>query len=138
MLELKPGEPVVISGGARGITALVATELARTWRPTLLILGTTPLPEERESNDTAGLTGEAEIKAALHARLRREGRPGSPADIEKVYQVPSPRTGGSRKPGDPSQGRGRPSTIPRPTCATLGHWLVSWRNGAAGMGTPSG
>jgi acyl transferase domain-containing protein/NAD(P)H-dependent flavin oxidoreductase YrpB (nitropropane dioxygenase family)/acyl carrier protein len=85
-LELKPGEPVVISGGARGITALVATELARTWRPTLLILGTTPLPEERESDDTAALNGEAEIKAALHARLRREGRPGSPADIEKVYQ----------------------------------------------------
>ncbi len=52
MLELKPGEPVVISGGARGITALVATELARTWRPTLLILGTTPLPEERELYDT--------------------------------------------------------------------------------------
>jgi len=87
VLELKPGEPVVISGGARGITALVATELARTWRPTLLILGTTPLPEERESNDTTGLNGEAEIKAALHARLRREGRPGSPADIEKVYQA---------------------------------------------------
>ena len=28
-LDLKPGEPVLISGGARGITALVAAELAR-------------------------------------------------------------------------------------------------------------
>jgi acyl transferase domain-containing protein/NAD(P)H-dependent flavin oxidoreductase YrpB (nitropropane dioxygenase family)/NAD(P)-dependent dehydrogenase (short-subunit alcohol dehydrogenase family) len=86
VLELKPGEPVVISGGARGITAMVATELARTWRPTLLILGTTPLPEERESTDTSGLTGEAEIKTALLARLRRQGRSGCPADIETVYQ----------------------------------------------------
>ena len=30
---------------------------------------------------------EAEIKAALHARLRREGTPGSPADIETAYQA---------------------------------------------------
>ena len=43
-LEIKPGEPILISGGARGITALVAAELARTWRPTLLMVGTTPLP----------------------------------------------------------------------------------------------
>ncbi len=35
-LELKPGDPVLISGGARGITALAAAELARLWRPTLL------------------------------------------------------------------------------------------------------
>ncbi len=86
-LELKPGEPVLISGGARGITALVAAELARTWRPTLLIVGTTPLPGDSESADTLGLSGEAEIKAALHARLRREGRPGSPAEIETAYQA---------------------------------------------------
>ena len=77
-LELKPGEPVLISGGARGITALVAAELARTWRPTLLMVGTTPLPGDSESADTAGLTGEAEIKAALHARLRHEGQPAEP------------------------------------------------------------
>ena len=62
-------------GRGRGITALVATELARTWRPTLLILGTTPLPEEGEASDTTGLTGEAEIKAALLARYAaRDGR----------------------------------------------------------------
>jgi NAD(P)-dependent dehydrogenase (short-subunit alcohol dehydrogenase family) len=86
-IELQPGNPVVISGGARGITALIAAELARTWRPTLLIVGTTPLPHEIEPPDTSGLTGEAQIKAALHARLRREGRSGSPAEIEAAYQA---------------------------------------------------
>jgi NAD(P)-dependent dehydrogenase (short-subunit alcohol dehydrogenase family) len=86
-LELRPGDPLVISGGARGITALVAGELARAWRPTLLILGTTPPPIEDESPETAGLVGEAEIKAALHARLRREGRPGRPAELESTYQA---------------------------------------------------
>jgi NAD(P)-dependent dehydrogenase (short-subunit alcohol dehydrogenase family) len=87
VLELKPGEPVLISGGARGITALVAAEIARIWQPTLLIVGTTPPPEARESAETAGCSGEAEIKAALHAKLRREGRAGSPAEIETVYQA---------------------------------------------------
>ncbi len=86
-LELNPGAPVLISGGARGITALVAAELARTWRPTLLMLGTTPLPEGKESTATSGLTDEAEIKAALHARLRHDGQPTSPARIESVYQA---------------------------------------------------
>ena len=84
-MELNPGEPVLITGGARGITALAAAELARLWRPTLLIVGTTPLPGDGEPADTLGLSAEADIKAALLARLRREGRPCSPAEIEKHY-----------------------------------------------------
>jgi acyl transferase domain-containing protein len=87
LLELEPGEPVLISGGARGITALVAAELAKKWRPTLLIVGTTPLPTEPEPSDTAVLRTEAEIKAALHARLRGAGRPAGPSDIETAYQA---------------------------------------------------
>ncbi len=86
-LELKPGDPVLISGGARGITALVAAELAKTWRPTLLIVGTTPLPSEPEPFDTASLRGEAEIKTVLHSRLRNSGRPAGPAEIEAAYQA---------------------------------------------------
>jgi NAD(P)-dependent dehydrogenase (short-subunit alcohol dehydrogenase family) len=86
-LELRPGEPVVVSGGARGITALVAAELARAWQATLLICGTTPLPVADESPETAGLVVEAQIKAALHARLRRQGRPGNPAELESSYQA---------------------------------------------------
>jgi NAD(P)-dependent dehydrogenase (short-subunit alcohol dehydrogenase family) len=85
-IELKRGDPVLISGGARGITALVAAELARTWQPTLLIVGTTPSPGDHEPADTAGLEDESQIKAALHARLRRDGRPANPAQIEAVYQ----------------------------------------------------
>jgi NAD(P)-dependent dehydrogenase (short-subunit alcohol dehydrogenase family) len=84
-LELKPGDPVLITGGARGITALAAAELARLWRPTLLLVGTTPLPGDGEPADTLGMSAEADIKAALLARLRRDGRPCSPAEIEKHY-----------------------------------------------------
>ncbi|MHB1555978.1 MAG: SDR family NAD(P)-dependent oxidoreductase, partial [Isosphaeraceae bacterium] len=87
VIELNPGEPVIVTGGARGITALIAAELARAWRPTLLIVGTTPEPGEVEPEDTAGLVDEAGLKAALHARLRREGRPAGPAEIEARYQA---------------------------------------------------
>ena len=45
------------------------------------------MPGDGESADTLGLTAEAEIKAALHARLRHEGEPGSPAEIETAYQA---------------------------------------------------
>ena len=57
-----------------------------TWRATLLMVGTTPLPSTASRLDTAGLFAEAEIKAALHARLRHEGHPAGPAQIESSYQ----------------------------------------------------
>ena len=136
MLELKPGEPVVISGGARGITALVATELARTWRPTLLILGTTPLPEKRELNDTSGLTGEADIKAVLLARLRREGRPTSPADIEKVYQSLR-RAREVRENLEILRKAGADVAYSAADVRDPRRWLALWKNGAAGTESTS-
>jgi acyl transferase domain-containing protein len=86
-ITLRPREPVVISGGARGITALVADELARAWQPTLLIVGTTPAHCSVEQGDTAALAGELEIKSALHLRLSREGRPATAIEIESMYQA---------------------------------------------------
>ena len=38
-----------------------------------------------EAADTAGLTAPAEVKAALIARLGREGRPAAPALVESAY-----------------------------------------------------
>src|SRR5262249_7897530 len=55
-------------------------------QPNLVLVGRSPLPEESEAPDTAGITGPAELKTALIARLRREGRPASPAIIETAYQ----------------------------------------------------
>ncbi len=77
---------VLLTGGARGITAAVALELANRYRPNLVLVGRSPLPDEHESLDTANLTESAELKAALIARLRREGRPASPAVVESAYQ----------------------------------------------------
>ena len=72
-VELAQGEPVLITGGARGITAAVAADLARRWRPTLLLVGTSPSPSEHEDPATRGVTAPAELKAILHQLLARGG-----------------------------------------------------------------
>jgi NAD(P)-dependent dehydrogenase (short-subunit alcohol dehydrogenase family) len=60
----QPGELVVLSGGARGVTAEVAVALARAFRPTLLLLGRSPEPGP-EPDWLAPLTDEAAIKREL-------------------------------------------------------------------------
>jgi acyl transferase domain-containing protein/NAD(P)H-dependent flavin oxidoreductase YrpB (nitropropane dioxygenase family) len=84
-VSLAPEEPIIVTGGARGITATVAADLARRWRPTLLLVGTSPLPSEREDPSTRGIDGVAELKAVLHEDLTRQGRPFGPADLERAY-----------------------------------------------------
>ncbi len=61
------GDVVVISGGARGVTAEVAVALARTMQPTLVLLGRSPEPKP-EPDWLKPLADEAEIKRALLAR----------------------------------------------------------------------
>ena len=85
-MEIKDGEPVIVTGGARGITATITAELARRWRPTLLLLGRSPSPPASEDRATAGISSPSELKAVLHGRLRKESRDVSPADLERAYQ----------------------------------------------------
>ena len=79
--QLRPGETVVISGGARGITAEIAIELARHYKVNLLLLGRSALPE-KEPVWLNNLTDEKSIKQALvdnNASL-------NPKSIETKYQ----------------------------------------------------
>jgi acyl transferase domain-containing protein/NADP-dependent 3-hydroxy acid dehydrogenase YdfG len=71
---LRPGELVVVSGGARGVTAEVAVVFARAYRPTLLLLGRSPLAE-REPDWLVSLVGEAEIKRELGLRANGNASP---------------------------------------------------------------
>lgn len=86
-IKLSTADAIVVTGGARGITAAAAVELARRWRPTLLLVGTSPLPPEVEEPSTLGVEASSELKAILHERLTREGRPFGPADLERAYQA---------------------------------------------------
>jgi len=83
---LSEGEPVVITGGARGITALTAIEMARRWRPTLLLIGTTPPPTTDEWEWLNGTTAVSEVKSKLYERLIRTGVTVAPAELERAYQ----------------------------------------------------
>ena len=64
---LGPNDVVIVSGGARGVTAEVAVALAGAFRPTLVMLGRSPAPEP-EADWLRPLLDEAAIKRALHGR----------------------------------------------------------------------
>jgi acyl transferase domain-containing protein/NAD(P)H-dependent flavin oxidoreductase YrpB (nitropropane dioxygenase family)/NADP-dependent 3-hydroxy acid dehydrogenase YdfG len=72
---------LLVTGGARGITAHVAHTLARHHRPTLVIVGRTS--DEPESPETAHLSEPAELREAMIARRRRENMMLTPAIVEK-------------------------------------------------------
>jgi NAD(P)-dependent dehydrogenase (short-subunit alcohol dehydrogenase family)/acyl carrier protein len=79
---LAVGDLVVISGGARGVTAEAAVALASSCRATLLLLGRSPLPEA-EPEWLSGLSAEAEIKQGLIAHASTDLKP---RDLEEQYR----------------------------------------------------
>jgi acyl transferase domain-containing protein/acyl carrier protein/NAD(P)-dependent dehydrogenase (short-subunit alcohol dehydrogenase family) len=81
-LPVQSGDLIVISGGARGVTAEVAVALSIATQATLLLLGRTPLPEN-EPAWLADLQVEGEIKKAL---LAQSEVPLKPLDVARQYQ----------------------------------------------------
>ncbi len=71
---LEAGDVVIVTGGARGITATTALQLARGQRLKLVLLGRSKLTEQ-EPEWLAGLAGESEIKRVLLARANGSGSP---------------------------------------------------------------
>jgi acyl transferase domain-containing protein/NAD(P)-dependent dehydrogenase (short-subunit alcohol dehydrogenase family) len=61
------GDVVLVTGGARGVTAETAVALAQSCRPTLVLWGRTPWPEP-EPEWMKACEGERELKKALAAR----------------------------------------------------------------------
>jgi len=80
-LELDSDSVVLVTGGARGITAAAAIELARRARPTLMLAGRTELPDEDEDPATASLTDPRELQQAIIERERAAGRRPSPREV---------------------------------------------------------
>jgi acyl transferase domain-containing protein/NAD(P)H-dependent flavin oxidoreductase YrpB (nitropropane dioxygenase family)/NADP-dependent 3-hydroxy acid dehydrogenase YdfG len=76
---------LLVTGGARGITAAIATDIARRYRPTLVIVGRTTVASRDEPLHVAGIGSERDLKAALLAEARRTGQEVSAAAIEKMY-----------------------------------------------------
>ena len=79
------GDVVVISGGARGVTAEAAVALARRYRPVLVLLGRTELPE-REPVWLAKLEDEREIKAAIRENEFTTGEKPKPKELKQAFR----------------------------------------------------
>ena len=77
---------ILVTGGGRGISFEVAHELAERYRPRLILVGRTPVPAREEEPDTSDLHSQAEIKAALIDRCKREGREPRLKEIEGLFQ----------------------------------------------------
>ena len=77
---------VLVTGGARGITAAIARELAARYQPTLIIAGRTAQPEP-EGAATANLEGESELKRAIVAERRSRSQSVTPSAVEAEYQA---------------------------------------------------
>ena len=85
-LELGPRSVILITGGARGITSLIARDLARRYQCALVLLGRSPLPPTVEDPATARAATPAEIRTALIENLRDRGEKPVPAHIEAACQ----------------------------------------------------
>jgi NAD(P)-dependent dehydrogenase (short-subunit alcohol dehydrogenase family) len=84
-MSIDPSWVILVTGGARGITAEVARELAERYQPTLLLVGRTPLPPSEESPDTRGLESPRDLKAAIMERMRDNGEAVTPYKVEAAY-----------------------------------------------------
>ncbi len=82
---LADGDVAVITGGARGVTADCAVELAGTRKLTIVLMGRSPAPSD-EPEWAAALSDPAALKKAI---LTREfaGKKPTPAVLEKRYQA---------------------------------------------------
>lgn len=81
-LELDSECIILLTGGARGITAEVACDLAARYKPTLLLVGRAPFPGSTESKATAILNSLKEIRAVLMHQMSRSGEAVTPARVE--------------------------------------------------------
>ena len=75
---------ILITGGARGITADIAKKFARKYKPTLLLVGSSSFPQGVLPFDTSGSL--QEVKARLINYMKNKGELITPAQVEKKYQ----------------------------------------------------
>ena len=75
-------DTVLITGGARGVTAEVAVAMAEAGQPRLILMGRSPEPE-KEPDWLIGLNGEAEIKRAI---LTHAGPSITPQEVQAKFK----------------------------------------------------
>ena len=77
---------ILVTGGARGITAEIASDLAEMLQPNLVLVGRAEQPSLEEDAATTGLNTPKELKAAIMEQLKQQKKPLSIAQVEQIYQ----------------------------------------------------
>lgn len=95
-VECKPGEKksspihedsvLVVSGGARGVTAACVIELAKQYHPKIVLFGRSKVLDE-EPEFIRNLQEEREIKQALMEQYKKEGRSFTPMELETEFRM---------------------------------------------------
>jgi NAD(P)-dependent dehydrogenase (short-subunit alcohol dehydrogenase family)/acyl carrier protein len=73
---------VLVTGGARGITAQITREIALRARPAMILLGRSPRAAHPEDEETAGIDDPIALRQAIIAAKRRQGEAISPREVE--------------------------------------------------------
>ena len=84
-LNLDRESVVLITGGARGITADAAIELAERFGCRLVLLGRSPLPPSEEPPPTMGISDAKLLKSVLLQQLQTADGKVTPAKVEAAY-----------------------------------------------------
>ncbi|MEZ4319046.1 MAG: SDR family NAD(P)-dependent oxidoreductase [Myxococcota bacterium] len=82
MLPVGPESVVVVSGGARGVTAATVIALAAKSKSRFVLLGRTGLTDDPPA--VVGVSGDAELKRALMMDAKAKGQMIKPADLGKA------------------------------------------------------
>jgi acyl transferase domain-containing protein/acyl carrier protein len=83
LINLGPKDVILVTGGARGVTAEAAVALAETYAPTVVLTGRTPTPGP-EPEWLNGLTAEADLKKAIAKKL---GPSAGPRQVGEQYHL---------------------------------------------------
>jgi acyl transferase domain-containing protein/acyl carrier protein/NAD(P)-dependent dehydrogenase (short-subunit alcohol dehydrogenase family) len=78
-----PGEVVLVTGGARGVTAATVIALAKSCQPKLVLLGRSPVGDEPAW--AASISNEGELKKAILAN--QFGGKASPKELENAFKT---------------------------------------------------
>ncbi len=84
LIDLGAKDVVVITGGAKGVTAECALALAKTCNPTIVLMGRSPAPFE-EPNWLTGVTEPGEMKKAILTHGFPDDTP-KPVEVETQYR----------------------------------------------------
>jgi malonyl CoA-acyl carrier protein transacylase len=78
---------ILITGGARGITAEIALELAERYKPLIIVIGRSERPDGPEEDRFVGLQTPREIKGAIIDLLKANGKQVTIPVVEAHYQA---------------------------------------------------